>query len=130
MNDSSSSFAADDALAVASYCAICESSDGPLSVQELADREGAHLTHVSCGRCGAMALVLAQTAGSAVNAVGLATDLTPEDVLKFTDAKALTADEAIDFHRNLANGRLLAALQPVSAHRVRAKNTAKPKKAR
>ncbi len=130
MNDSRDPFASLDVRAVVSYCAVCESSDGPLEVQELGSREGVILSHVSCGRCGGMALLLAQTAGVAVNAVGLATDLVPEDVRKFRVKKALTADDAIDFHASLVNGGFIKALQPASSHRIRAKNTAKPKKAR
>ena len=130
MNDSLFSLASDESRAVASYCAVCESSEGPFEVQEIVGKKGTSLTHVTCGRCHGMALLLQEAQGVAVNAVGMAVDLTPEDVIHASSLGALTPDHAIEFHARLGEPAFLEAFQPAKTSRVRAKNTAKPKKAR
>lgn len=64
------------------------------------------LLHVQCRKChhSILALVLVNQVGA--SSVGLLTDLTYEDVVKFRGNRAVTINDVIDVHRALEDGSL------------------------
>lgn len=90
-----------------SNCPLCQSIYQPASTRVLVAREDAHLVHLECGQCGCgiVALVINNLMG--VSSVGLLTDLTPEDVLKFRHTDSVSADDVIELHTWLESGRSL-----------------------
>lgn len=90
-----------DSLRLISYCPLCEVSYNPLRARVLEERDDAHLVHIQCANCGSsiVALILNSTLG--ITSVGLVTDLTGDDVLRFKDEGHVTTNEVISFHNFL-----------------------------
>lgn len=90
-----------ESLRLISYCPICNTHYNPLSAQILEEREDAHLIHVECRKCGSSIVALVLTGGLGISSVGLVTDLTGEEVLKFRRRESVRVDDVIDVHREL-----------------------------
>ena len=88
-----------------SNCPLCQTIYRPASTRVLVTREDAHLVHLKCSQCGCgiVALVVNNLLG--ISSVGLLTDLTPEDVLKFRHTDSVSADDVIELHTWLESGR-------------------------
>lgn len=90
-----------DALRLISYCPLCESTYNPLRARVLEEKEDAHLLHIQCSSCGSSVVALLFTSGAGPTSIGLVTDLTSEDVLRFKDQSLVTTDEVISLHKFL-----------------------------
>ncbi|MFH1867314.1 MAG: hypothetical protein ABIJ81_04520 [Patescibacteria group bacterium] len=90
-----------DGLKLISYCPLCEKSYNPLRARILDERDGAHLVHIQCAECGSSIVALIMASSMGITSVGLITDLTGDDVMKFKDESRLTADEVISMHQML-----------------------------
>lgn len=64
----------------------------------LAESEGAHLVHLECETCGSAVVAVVMNNVLGLSTVGLLTDLTPEDVLKFRAAGTISTDDVLDLH--------------------------------
>lgn len=83
-------------------CTVCVAEFKPALVGVL-EREGTTaLLHADCAGCGTSALfaVVAEDAGYVVT-MGMRTDLTKEDVKRFSQAKPITTDDVIAWHEEL-----------------------------
>lgn len=87
-----------DALKLLSYCPLCESSYNPLRARVLEERGDAHLLHIQCSSCGSSVVALLFNSMAGPTSIGLVTDLTSDDVLRFKDQANITVDEVIDLH--------------------------------
>lgn len=81
-----------------------------MDAQLLGQRGERHLVHVRCQKCGNSMLALVLMGKAGVSSVGLVTDLTYDDVLKFRSARRIGVDDVIAVHEALKTGRLLTAL--------------------
>ncbi|MBU4512867.1 hypothetical protein KKD19_06575, partial [Patescibacteria group bacterium] len=77
-----------DSLDLASYCPLCEARQEDLQTDILGERSGARLVHTYCGDCDSHIISLVLTNNFGISSVGLVTDLTSEDILRFKDARA------------------------------------------
>ena len=66
------------------------------------ERGETHLMHIRCKKCAHSILALVLTSGIGVSSMGLLTDLTFDDVVKFRQAAPVTTDDVIAFHEILA----------------------------
>ncbi|MFH0951869.1 MAG: hypothetical protein V1838_01635 [Patescibacteria group bacterium] len=82
-------------------CPLCQTQYNPWQAQVLEERRDAHLVHVKCQKCGSaqVALILAGAVG--VSTIGLITDLTPTDVIKFKDSDFVEVDDIMEIHQML-----------------------------
>ncbi len=64
----------------------------------LETREDAHLIHVQCRRCFSSIIVLVSANHSGMMSVGMVTDLSAEDVLRFRGSERVTCDDVLNFH--------------------------------
>ncbi len=83
-------------------CTVCAAEFKPALVKVL-EREGeTALIHADCADCGTSALfaVVAGDAGYVVT-MGMLTDLTKDDVKRFSRAKPITTDDVIAWHEEL-----------------------------
>lgn len=87
-----------DALRLISYCPLCESSYNPLRARVLEEKDDAHLLHIQCAACGSSVVALLFTSGAGPTSIGLVTDLTSDDVLRFKDQSVVGVDEVISLH--------------------------------
>ncbi len=90
-----------DTLRLISYCPLCESSYNPLRAKVLEEKDDAHLLHIQCSSCGSSVVALLFTSGTGPTSIGLVTDLTSEDVLRFKDESIVSTDEVISVHQFL-----------------------------
>ncbi|HBZ36499.1 MAG TPA: hypothetical protein DEO26_02115 [Candidatus Veblenbacteria bacterium] len=88
-----------DALRLISYCPLCEASYNPLRAKVLEERGDAHLLHIQCASCGSLVVALLFNSMSGPTSIGLVTDLTSDDVLRFKDQSIVKVDEVIDLHK-------------------------------
>lgn len=107
-----------DGLRLVSYCPVCETRYNPMQAKLLGEDGETRLLHVQCRKChhSILALVLVNQVGA--SSVGLLTDLTYEDVLKFRANRLVSINDVIDVHNVLEDG----SWQRVTKmhHRVRA----------
>ncbi|PIS42824.1 MAG: hypothetical protein COT24_01440 [Candidatus Kerfeldbacteria bacterium CG08_land_8_20_14_0_20_40_16] len=99
-----------EGLKLISYCPLCNTQYNPLAAKILEEREDAHLIHIECRRCNSSIVALILTGGIGVSSVGLITDLTSDDVLKFKDADDLNLDDVLDFHEALQKDLVLKSI--------------------
>ena len=97
-------------LRVISTCPICNARYRSGELRILEERSDAQLVFVQCRKCRAsvLAVVLANQLG--VSSVGLVTDLTGEDVLKFRRQSVVSADDVLDLHLALNQATFLHQL--------------------
>lgn len=61
--------------------------------------EDAHLIYVQCRSCNSSILALVYLEGGSASSVGLVTDLTKEEVMKYRGAEEVSADDVIAVHQ-------------------------------
>src|SRR3989344_793173 len=92
---------------VSTHCPVCNSRYNPIEAKVLAEKNDAHLVHITCQQCRSAILAVVLVSGTGISSIGLVTDLTSEDVLKFRDAGALTHDDVIDLHQFITKQKVL-----------------------
>ncbi len=95
------SFYPSESLRLISYCPICSTHYNPLAAQVLEERDDAHLIHVECRKCGSSIIALVLTGGIGISSVGLVTDLSGEEVLKFRNRESVRIDDVLAMHKEL-----------------------------
>ncbi len=90
-----------EGLRLVSYCPVCETRYNPMHARVLGKDGETHLLHVQCKKCrnSILALVLVNQVGA--SSVGLLTDLTYEDVVRFKLNNQVSIDDVIDVHEFL-----------------------------
>ncbi len=88
----------DERLKLAAYCPACGSSSSRMEVRPLGAAGDAQLLHATCRRCACKTLVLTVAGPSAAGAVGLATDLTAEEIAPSAGRQAVSADDVLAAH--------------------------------
>ncbi len=90
-----------ESLKMVSSCPICNTRYNSAKIKVLEERSNAHLIYIKCCRCqgSVLALVLANQAG--VSSIGIVTDLSSEDVVKFKEQEVVSVNDVIDIHQFL-----------------------------
>ncbi len=81
-----------------SACPLCGEKYGKHAASIIEERKNAFLIHVQCGKCKSSIVSAMVTGQIGVSSMGLITDLTSEDVVKFRAVPAVIADEVLDVH--------------------------------
>lgn len=87
-----------DHLRLISACPLCQTHYNPWQTRILEERDDAHLIYLQCRKCGSAVVALVLTSGFGVSSIGVVTDLTHEDVLRFKGATPITPDDVLDAH--------------------------------
>ena len=82
-----------------SACPLCGMKYNPAEAQVVAEKESAFLLYTSCKRCGSSVVATLIASPMGVSSVGLITDLTYKDVLKFMDANAVTTNDILGVYK-------------------------------
>ncbi len=85
-------------LQLVSYCPLCQAPARPQKIRILEAKEDSQLIHVDCSSCHSSILALVINSNYGVASVGLATDLSEEEVIRFKEASLVTADDVIAIH--------------------------------
>lgn len=93
----------DEGVKLISYCPLCETSYNPQEARVLGEKDDSHLLHIQCGNCSNAIIALVLISSVGVSSVGLVTDLSYDDVLRFKNAGAISTDDVIEVHNALQN---------------------------
>jgi len=104
-----------EGLRLISYCPLCNTHYNPLSAKVLEERDDAHLIHIECRKCGSLIVALVLTGGLGISSVGLVTDLTSDDVLRFKDSDGITPNDVIELHEVMQSTEMLDHLRRLTA---------------
>lgn len=88
----------EEGLRILSACPLCETHYNPLEARILEGDEERHLVHIRCQKCSNAILALLTVSHTGVSSVGLVTDLTYDDVVKFKESSEVAVDDVIAVH--------------------------------
>ena len=99
-------------LRVISTCPICNARYHSAELKILEERQEAQLVYIQCRKCrsSVLAVVLASQLG--VSSVGLVTDLSGDDVLKFRRQPVVSGDDVLDLHEAIRQPDFLRRFEP------------------
>jgi len=94
-------------LKIISSCPVCSQKYNMSEIKILERKNDAHLIYIQCPSCrsSVLAVILANYFG--VSSVGLVTDLTSRDVLKFKNLDNVTTNDVIEIHKEFDNKEIL-----------------------
>ncbi|TAL18980.1 hypothetical protein EPN90_04955 [Patescibacteria group bacterium] len=92
-------------LNLVSRCPLCESVFDPLEAKVLGENDQSHLLHIHCRKCGHALLALVVVSRGGISSLGLVTDCTSEDALRFQGSRPIHTDDVIATHELLADGQ-------------------------
>jgi hypothetical protein len=104
-------FSGDGDLRVLTACPFCNTHYSIRAARVLAQKDDAHVVHIECRHCGGsiVALVLAG-GGVGLQSVGVVTDLTRDEVVRFSGSPAVSSDDTLDMHEFLIRNDSLSVL--------------------
>lgn len=112
-------------MRLVSSCPLCETRYSAAHARILSERNDIRLVHATCKKCGAATLALVRETQAGGSTVGLVTDLSHDDVLRFRQGVALHTDDVIGAHqafsRPLAETLGVAFARPARRPRAKAK---------
>jgi len=82
-------------------CPLCQATYQKDAVRLLGERGATRLFHCSCQQCGHAVMAILLESSGWVSSVGVVTDLTAQDALRFRTSEPISADECIRFHQQL-----------------------------
>lgn len=102
-NDSAkrSSLFFDENLKLVSYCPLCNNHYNLLEARLLEEGDASTLFYIRCRHCQAAILSLVLNNSMGVSSVGLVTDLSPEEVLKYAASPEVTEGEILASYQDL-----------------------------
>lgn len=90
-----------DQLKIISNCPVCDSRNFPSQIKILQERENSHLLYVQCRRCKSRVLVLITAHPNGISSIGLLTDLSSDEVIKFSTQEPINHDDVLEFYEQL-----------------------------
>ncbi len=87
-------------------CPLCQAEYKPAQARILGEGRDRHFLHIQCGQCGNSILVLLSSGAGGMYSVGMVTDLTGDDALRFKDSFVISADDVIGIHEILKKGKV------------------------
>lgn len=92
-----------EGLKFISYCPVCRSRYEQVEAKILEERDESYLIHLTCRQCGSSVLALVTAGILGVTSIGMITDLSSEEVIKFKETNSIVADEVIEAHQLLSD---------------------------
>lgn len=103
MTDGGGDIASLERFAASSRCVFCGSSPGTLTVMAIEDLGGRQLVHIGCRECGHAVLAVVTGSRDGFFSVGLRTDCTSGDALRFRGFRPIAPDDVIAAHRTMGS---------------------------
>jgi hypothetical protein len=85
-------------LKLLTACPVCKSDFDVIDTRIIETYPDAHLVHITCKKCRHALLAVVALTSEASQSVGLVTDLTYEDVLRFAQAEAIAINDVVAAH--------------------------------
>ena len=89
------------------HCPVCNLRFNPLEAKVLQEGEGGHLVYIKCRQCQGSILAVISANALGISSVGLITDLSGDDVMKFKQAEPISFDDVIAGHQFLKKEKAL-----------------------
>lgn len=87
-----------DGTTLITHCPICSVRYDPLEAKILDEDGPSHLVYIKCRNCASAVLAVIVTNNMGVSSIGLITDLSSDDVVKFREKEAINPDDVIEAH--------------------------------
>jgi len=91
----------DENLKLVSYCPLCDSHYNLMEAKVLEERDDANLIYIRCRKCQSSILALVLNNPLGVSSVGLVTDLSADEVMKYRQVTDVTEDDVLETHELL-----------------------------
>lgn len=91
-------FSGDGDLRVLTACPFCNTTYSLRAARVLAQKDDAHLVHIECRSCGGSIVALILAGGLGAQSVGVVTDLSREEVVKYSGANSVSVDDILALH--------------------------------
>lgn len=88
----------DEGIKLISYCPVCQHRENKMEAKVLEETEAAHLIHLRCHKCQAAVLALIMISAGGLNSVGMITDLSANDALKFKDLDSVSIEDVLELN--------------------------------
>lgn len=88
-------------LSLSSRCPICSQRYNINNTKVVKDNDNSFLIHIDCIECHGSIMANISVQGTEVFSVGMITDLTSSDAIRFTDRSYVGYDDAISMHQYL-----------------------------
>ncbi len=82
----------------ASACPLCGAKYNPIESKVVAEKENAFLLYTKCKTCSSSVVATLVAGAMGISSVGLVTDLTYEDVVKFKDSERISENDVLDVY--------------------------------
>jgi len=86
-----------------SDCPLCNVSFFPEEVTVIGGDNRTQLLHATCNQCSSSIVILLLLGDTGIGSVGLVTDLTREDVVRFQRGEVIDADDVLGLYKVLRN---------------------------
>lgn len=96
-----------EGLKLISFCPVCQVGYNPIEARILGERDDSQLLHVQCRNCANAILALVHFSAQGISSLGMVTDLTFDDVVRFRDESFVEADDVLRAHEFLKNDAAL-----------------------
>ena len=95
-----------EGLKLIQACPLCDTSYNPMEARVVGEKNDSHLVHIQCRKCANAILALVLVSPVGVSSVGVITDLSVEDVIRFRESDEVGLDDAIATHTLLHHDTL------------------------
>jgi hypothetical protein len=85
-------------IKISTPCPACSTSFDVLHAKVIETYPDAHLVHFTCDKCRNALLAVVALSSDATQTVGLLTDLSYEDVLRFSKMQMISIEDVVDAH--------------------------------
>ncbi len=85
-----------ETLKLVTYCPLCETKHSSTEAKVLDENDGAKLVHIQCKKCSASVVAVVFQNALGMSTVGVVTDLTSTDVLKFREHENVNSDDVLN----------------------------------
>jgi len=104
-------FSGDGDLRVLTACPFCNTHYSIRAARVLAQKDDAHVVHIECRNCGGSIVALVLSGGGVgLQSIGVVTDLTRDEVVKYSSSTTVTSDDLLSLHQFLADHHGLPTL--------------------
>jgi len=91
-------------------CPVCATQFGSEHIRTVESSQGSHVLHVTCLNCSNSLIFLVGSTELGIGLIGMVSDLTYDDSLRFRHKEALTDDQLIECYQALLQPSVLRQL--------------------
>lgn len=91
-------------------CPVCTKEFNVEHIRTVESREGSHVLHATCPACGNSLIFLVGTTQLGIGLIGMVSDFTYDDSVRFRHKEPLTDDQVIECYQALGSSAVLCQL--------------------